>query len=107
MASGLVQSISLSPLDSPLETRLPEGVRTYLVEQGIKSVLIIPLSSRGHVVGMLSFRVINERGCHEEDLEIARALATQARLALQPTGLERPARASSALEERKRMASEA
>ncbi len=106
MASGLVQSISLLPLDSPLATRLPEGVRTYLVEQGIKSVLIIPLSSRGHVVGMLSFRFINERGCQEEDLEIARALATQASLAIQLTRLARTARESAVLEERNRLAGE-
>src|SRR5258708_1123 len=106
MASGLVQSISLLPLDSPLATRLPEGVRTYLVEQGIKSVLIIPLSSRGHVVGMLSFRFINERGCQEHDLEIARALATQASLAIQLTRLARTARESAVIEERNRLAGE-
>jgi signal transduction histidine kinase len=106
MASGLVQSISLLPLDGPLATRLPEGVRTYLVEQGIKSVLVIPLSSRGQVVGMLSFRFINERGCQEEELEIARALATQASLAIQLTRLARTARESAVLEERNRLAGE-
>src|SRR5260370_191406 len=104
---GGVWCNGLVPLDGPLATRLPEGVRTYLVEQGIKSVLVIPLSSRGQVVGMLSFRFINERGCQEEEeLEIARALATQASLAIQLTRLARTARESAVLEERNRLAGE-
>jgi signal transduction histidine kinase len=104
MASGLVQSIALLPVDRP--TSLPEGVRTYLAGLGIKSVLVIPLSSKGHVNGMLSFRFINERAFQEEELEIARALATQASLAIQLTRLARTARESAVLEERNRLASE-
>ena len=104
MASGLVQSIALLPLDRP--TPLPEEVRTYLAGLGIKSVLIIPLSSKGHVNGMLSFRCINERAFQGEELEIARALATQASLAIQLTRLAKRARESAVLEERNRLASE-
>jgi signal transduction histidine kinase len=104
MASGLVASIALLPLDRP--TALPEGVRTYLAGLGIKSVLIIPLSSKGHINGMLSFRFINERAFQEEELEIARALATQASLAIQLTRLAKGARESAVLEERNRLASE-
>lgn len=103
-ASGLVRSISLLPLDRP--TPLPEAVRTYLSGLGIKSVLIIPLSSKGHVNGMLSFRFINERAFQEEELEIARALATQASLAIQLTRLAKTARESAVLEERNRLAGE-
>jgi predicted ATPase/signal transduction histidine kinase len=103
-ASGLVASIALLPLDRP--TALPEGVRTYLAGLGIKSVLIIPLSSKEHVNGMLSFRFINERAFQEEELEIARALATQASLAIQLTKLARTARESAVLEERNRLAGE-
>jgi signal transduction histidine kinase len=104
IASGLSQSVRLLPLDRP--TALPEGTRTYLLEQGIKSVLIIPLSSKGHVNGMLSFRFINGRRFQEEELEIARALATQASLAIQLTQLARTARESAVLEERNRLAGE-
>lgn len=104
MASGLVESIRLLPLDRP--TPLPEAVRTYLASLGIKSVLIIPLSSKGHVNGMLSFRFINERAFQEEELEIAGALATQASLAIQLTRLARTARESAVLEERNRLAGE-
>jgi predicted ATPase/signal transduction histidine kinase len=106
IASRLDQSISLERLDSPLEPRLPEGVRTYLFEQGVKSVLLIPLSSKGQVDGMLSFRFINEREFQEEELEIARALATQASLAIQLTQLAKTARESAVLEERNRLAGE-
>jgi signal transduction histidine kinase len=104
MGSGLVQSIALLPLDG--STPLPEGVRTYLAGLGIKSVLIIPLSSKGQVNGMLGFRFINERTFQEEELEIARALATQASLAIQLTRLAKRARESAVLEERNRLASE-
>ena len=104
MASGLVDSIRLLPLDRP--TPLPEAVRTYLASLGIKSVLIIPLSSKGQVNGMLSFRFINERAFQEEELEIAGALATQASLAIQLTRLARKARESAVLEERNRLAGE-
>jgi signal transduction histidine kinase len=104
MTCGLAQSIRLLPLDRP--TPLPEAVRTYLASLGIKSVLIIPLSSKGQVNGMLSFRFINERAFQEEELEIARALATQASLAIQLTRLARTARESAVLEERNRLASE-
>jgi predicted ATPase/signal transduction histidine kinase len=104
VASGLLESVRLLPLDRP--TPLPEGVRTYLLEQGIKSVLIIPLSSKGHVNGMLSFRFISEREFQDEELEIARALATQASLAIQLTQLARTARESAVLEERNRLAGE-
>jgi signal transduction histidine kinase len=105
-ASRLVESISLIPLDSPLAMRLPEVVRTYLVAQGVKSVLIIPLSSKGQINGMLGFRFTGECEFKEEELEIARALATQASLAIQLTRLAKTARESAVLEERNRLASE-
>jgi predicted ATPase/signal transduction histidine kinase len=106
LAARLDHCIGLERLDSPLETRLSKGVRTYLLEQGIKSVLIIPLSSKGQVNGMLSFRFRNEPPFQEEELEIARALATQASLAIQLTQLARTARESAVLGERNRLAGE-
>jgi len=105
-ASHLVESISLLPLDSRLAIRLPEVVRTYLAAQGVKSVLIIPLSAKGQVNGMLSFRFTGECELKEEELEIARALATHASLAIQLTQLAKAARESAVLEERNRLAGE-
>src|SRR5260221_2945401 len=55
---------------------------------------------------MLSFRFKDDCQFQEEELEIARALATQASLAIQLTQLARTARESAVLEERNRLASE-
>ena len=64
------------------------------------------MSSKGQVNGQLTFRFTDEREFQEEELEIARALATQASLAIQLTQLARKARESAVLEERNRLAGE-
>jgi len=56
--------------------------------------------------GVLSFRFTEERDFQAEELEIARALATQASLAIQLTQLARTSRQSAVLEERNRLAGE-
>ena len=107
MAAGrLDQPITVLRLDSPLAMQMPEGIRTGLLAEGVKAVLIIPLSSKGQINGMLSFRFTDDREFQEEELEIARALATQASLAIQLTRLARTARESAVLEERNRLAGE-
>jgi PAS domain S-box-containing protein len=85
---------------------MPEDQRFYLRELGVKTVLIIPLASRGQANGRLTFRFSEERDFQAEELEIARALATQASLAIQLTQLAKTARQSAVLEERNRLASE-
>jgi PAS domain S-box-containing protein len=85
---------------------MPEGLRVYLLGLGVKTLLIIPLTSRGEANGVLSFRFTEERDFQTEELEIARALATQASLAIQLTQLAKTARQSAVLEERNRLASE-
>jgi signal transduction histidine kinase len=54
----------------------------------------------------LTFRFVEERDFHPEELEIARALATQANLAIQLTRLAQAARQAVVLEERNRLAGE-
>ena len=85
---------------------MPEDQRSYLRELGVKTVLIIPLASRGQANGRLTFRFTEERDFQAEELEIARALATQASLAIQLTQLAKTARQSAVLEERNRLAGE-
>ncbi|HEY4783239.1 MAG TPA: GAF domain-containing protein, partial [Chthoniobacterales bacterium] len=85
---------------------MPEDQRSYLRELGVKTVLIIPLTSRGQANGRLTFRFTEERDFHPEELEIARALATQASLAIHLTRLARTARQSAVLEERNQLAAE-
>jgi signal transduction histidine kinase len=79
---------------------------SYLLGLGVKTILIISLTSRGQVNGRLTFRFTEERDFQAEELEIARALATQASLAIQLTQLANTARQSAVLVERNRLAGE-
>ena len=85
---------------------LPDDQRSYLRELGVKTLLIIPLTSRGQANGRLTFRFTEERDFHPEELEIARALANQASLAIHLTRLAKTARQSAVLEERNQLAAE-
>jgi PAS domain S-box-containing protein len=85
---------------------IPEARRSYLLGLGVKILLIIPLSSGGQVNGQLAFRFNEERTFDPEELEIARALATQASLAIQLTRFANTAKQSAVLEERNRLAGE-
>jgi nitrate/nitrite-specific signal transduction histidine kinase len=88
--------------DSPT----PAGLREYLLGIGIKSGLIIPLISRGQAHGLFSVYFNEDRHFDSEEIEIARALATQASLAVQLTRSAKTARKLAVLEERNRLASE-
>jgi signal transduction histidine kinase/CheY-like chemotaxis protein len=85
---------------------MPEDQRSYLLGLGVKTILIIPLISGGQANGRLTFRFTEERDFHPEELEIARALATQASLAIHLTRLAKTARQSAVLEERNQLAAE-
>jgi len=100
------QSVAVLHLADPQALMMPDGLRSYLLGLGIKTLLVIPLTSRGQVNGVLSFRFMEERDFQAEELEIARALATQASLAIQLTELAKTARQSAVLEERNRLAGE-
>jgi GAF domain-containing protein len=62
---------------------IPGEHRAYLLGLGVKTILIIPLVSGGQVNGRLTFRFVEERDFHPEELEIARGLSTQASWAIQ------------------------
>jgi signal transduction histidine kinase len=64
------------------------------------------LISRGQANGVLSLRFKEERHLSQDELEIARALATQAALAIQLTRLAKSAKESAVLGERNRLAGE-
>jgi signal transduction histidine kinase len=84
----------------------PPGLREYLIELGMKTGLIIPLLSGGEMHGLLAFYFHEECDFDPEELEIARALATQAGLAVHLTRLARTAKQTAVLEERNRLAGE-
>src|SRR5260370_2618439 len=84
----------------------PEGLPDYLLGLGIRTGLIIPLTSSGQMPGLVAFYFLQGRDFASEELEIARALATQASLAIHLTRLAKTARQSAVLEERNRLAGE-
>ena len=84
----------------------PPGLREYLLGQGIRTGLVIPLISGQQMRGLLAFYFNEERDFAPEELEIARALGTQAGLAIHLTRLAKTARQSAVLEERNRLAGE-
>jgi len=94
----------LHPLDSSLS--IPDPHRGYLVEIGARTLLIIPLIIARQLIGSLTFRFAEDREFRPEEIEIARALATQASLAIQLTRLANSARQSAVLAERNELAGE-
>lgn len=88
------------------ESSMPEAIRSYWLGLGVKTLLIIPLISGRQAHGILAFSFAEERDLDPEEVEIARALATQASLAIHLTRLARAAKQSAVLEERNRLASE-
>jgi len=101
----LAQPTTVTHLLDP-DSPTPAELREYLLGIGIKSGLIIPLISRGQAHGLFSLYFDEERQFDPEETEIARALATQASLAVQLTRLAKTARQSAILEERNRLAGE-
>jgi len=87
-------------------TPLPDGHRSYLLELGFKTLLVIPLTIARQLIGNLSFRFAEDREFRPEEIEIARALATQASLAIQLTRLAETGRQAAVLEERNRLSGE-
>jgi len=68
--------------------------------------LVIPLNLGGQLVGSVTFRFTEDREFRPEELEIARALASQASLAIQLTRLAKGARQTAVLEERNQLVGE-
>ncbi len=80
--------------------------REYLMAQGIRTVLAVPLLLAGRVIGLVSIRCTRPRKYRAEEIELAQALAHQATLAIQLTRLAEQSRQAAVLEERNRMARE-
>jgi PAS domain S-box-containing protein len=104
--SSLQAPYTVLNLSGPRALEIPADLRAYLQGLGVRTLLIIPLVSQGHINGLLNFRFAEERDFQIEELEIARALATQASLAIHLTELATSAKQSAVLEERTRLAGE-
>jgi signal transduction histidine kinase len=104
-ATILGQPTTLARILDP-HSSIPEALRFYLFGLGINTLLIIPLTLSGQANGQLSFHFREERDFDPEELEIARALAIQASLAIHLTRLAKAARQTAVLEERNQLAAE-
>jgi predicted ATPase/signal transduction histidine kinase len=102
----LGEPVTVLHLAGPQIVAMRSDMHAYLQGLGVKTLLVIPLFSRGQVNGILSFRFVEERNFQAEELEIARALATQASLAIHLIELAKSAKQSAVLEERNRLAGE-
>jgi FixJ family two-component response regulator len=103
---GIEPCTTVLHLEDPQATLKPKELRNYLLGQGVKTLLTIPLISRGELNGVLRFRFAEECDFTAEELELARALATQASLAIHLAQLAESAKRSAVLEERNRLAGE-
>jgi signal transduction histidine kinase len=87
-------------------TPIPDAHRSCLLELSVKTLLVIPLNLATQLIGSLTFRFTEDREFRPEEIEEARALESQAALAIQVTRLVKAARQSAVLEERNRLAGE-
>jgi signal transduction histidine kinase len=87
-------------------TPIPDAHRACLLELRVKTLLVIPLTLAGQLIGSLTFWFTEDREFRPEEIEVARALENQAALAIQVMRLVKAAKQSAVLEERNRMAGE-
>jgi signal transduction histidine kinase/PAS domain-containing protein len=78
--------------------------RQHNAQRGIKTLLFVPLLFGEQLLGSITLRSIQHRNYTPEELELARALAHQATLAIQLTRLATQGCKQAILEERNRMA---
>ena len=78
--------------------------RDHLLSQGVATILLVPMLIAGQVDGVIGIRFMRLRAFRPEEIELAQALAHQARLAMQLTCLSVQSRQSAVTAERNRMA---
>jgi signal transduction histidine kinase len=90
-------------LDIPQDPRLAQR-REYLLAQGTRTLLVLPLLVAGEVIGFVSLHCDSQRRFRNGEIEVAQALAQQAILAVEMTRIAEHSREVAVLEERERMA---
>src|SRR6266568_2850747 len=78
--------------------------KAHLREIGVHTILFVPMLIAGRVAGFIGIRFTLKRGFRQEEIELTRALAHQATLAIQLTRLSAQSRQSAVMAERNRMA---
>jgi signal transduction histidine kinase len=114
MESGGASVRILDGTDSPwydwrsqaVENPKVPALMERLQSKGVTSTLSVPMLVAGAVTGFLSIRFSREPDFHCDEIELARALASQAMLAMQLMKLTRESRRLAVVAERNRMARE-
>src|SRR2546426_580363 len=78
--------------------------KAHLRELGVHTILFVPMFVAGRVAGFIGIRFTLQRDFRQEEIELTRALAHQATLAIQLTRLSAQSRQSAVMAERNRMA---
>src|ERR1700692_1364047 len=78
--------------------------KAHLRELGVHTILFVPMLVAGRVAGFIGIRFTLKRDFRQEEIELTRALAYQATLAIQLTLLSAQNRQSAVMAERNRMA---
>src|SRR5712664_1421374 len=78
--------------------------KSHLREMGVHTILFVPMLIAGRVSGFIGIRFTVKRCFRQEEIELTRALAHQATLAMQLTRLSAQGRQSAVMAERNRMA---
>src|SRR6266536_3469745 len=78
--------------------------KSHLREMGVHTILFVPMLVAGRITGFIGIRFTLKRGFRQEEIELTRALAHQATLAMQLTRLSAQSRQSAVVAERNRMA---
>ena len=86
---------------SSLPVRL---LKQHLRSLGVRCVLFVPMLTAGQATGIIGVRFTESRDFRSEEIELTRALAHQAMLALQLLRLSEQGRQTAVMEERNRMA---
>src|SRR5713101_7398923 len=86
----------------------PDGAmllhQAYLRKLGVRSILFMPMLIAGSVAGLIAIRFSEKRTFQRKDIELTRALAHQAMLALRLNRLSAQSREANLMAERNRMA---
>ncbi|MBW4661593.1 MAG: GAF domain-containing protein [Drouetiella hepatica Uher 2000/2452] len=101
-----------TPSDQPWHPWMGESVDNpevreiiaRIVQKGIVATLCVPILIAGKVLGLISIRFRGKRSFHFQEIELARALAHQAMLAIQIIRLTAQSRDAAVMEERNRLA---
>src|SRR5207302_10651314 len=78
--------------------------KSHLREMGVRTILFVPMLVAGRVAGFIGIRFTLKRNFRQEEIELTRALAQQATVAIQLTLLSAQSRQSAVMAERHRMA---